>query len=156
MGIKEVKDYFTNQGLLHKVIEFDVSSATVQLAAQALGTEPKRIAKTLAFEYNDSALLIVTAGDSKVDNAKFKSQFQMKARMLPGEKTEEIIGHPVGGVCPFALKQPLTVALDISLKRFESVYPACGSANSAIELTPIELEVHAQTDLWVDVCKNWM
>ena len=156
MGIKEVKSYFESVGMSDKVIEFEVSSATVALAAQALDTEAKRIAKTLAFEYNDSALLVVTAGDSRIDNAKFKAQFQMKAKMLSTEKSAEIIGHPVGGICPFALKQQLTVALDISLKRFETVYPACGSANSAIELTPEELSKYAQTTLWVDVCKDWI
>jgi prolyl-tRNA editing enzyme YbaK/EbsC (Cys-tRNA(Pro) deacylase) len=156
MGIKEVKSYFESLGMSEKVLEFEISSATVTLAAQALNTEPKRIAKTLSFAYNGSALLIVTAGDSKVDNAKFKQQFGLKARMLGLEEAFDITGHPVGGVCPFALKQPLTVALDISMKRFETVFPACGSANSAIELTPSELEKYAQTTLWVDVCKDWI
>lgn len=156
MGIKEVKTYFESFGLGEKVLEFEISSATVTLAAQALNTEPKRIAKTLSFSYNDSALLVVTAGDSKVDNVKFKQQFGLKARMLSLEQAHSFTGHPVGGVCPFALKEPLTVALDISMKRFETVFPACGSANSAIELTPKELEKYAQTTLWVDVCKDWM
>ncbi len=156
MGIKEVKAYFELYGLSDQVLEFEISSATVTLAAQALNTEPKRIAKTLSFAYNGSALLIVTAGDSKVDNSKFKHQFGIKARMLSLDEAYQITGHPIGGVCPFALKQPLTVALDVSLKRFETVFPACGSANSAIELTPAELEKHAQTTLWVDVCKDWI
>ncbi len=156
MGIKEVKSYFKSVGMADKVLEFEISSATVTLAAQALNTEPKRIAKTLSFGYHDSALLIVTAGDSKVDNAKFKQQFGLKARMLSLEEAVSFTGHPVGGVCPFALQQPLTVALDISLKRFETVFPACGSANSAIELTPSELQKHAHTTLWVDVCKDWI
>ena len=156
MGIFEVKKYFESEGLADKVLEFEISSATVTLAAQALNTEPKRIAKTLSFEYHDSALLIVTAGDSKVDNAKFKQQFGLKARMLTLEDAFSFTGHPVGGVCPFALQQPLTVALDVSLRRFKTVFPACGSANSAIELTLAELEKHAQSSLWVDVCKDWM
>ena len=156
MGIKEVKAYFTLFGLSDNVLEFEISSATVTLAAQALNTEPKRIAKTLSFAYNGSALLIVTAGDSKVDNSKFKQQFGLKARMLTFDEAYQITGHPIGGVCPFALKQPLTVALDISMQRFETVFPACGSANSAIELTPAELEKYAQTTLWVDVCKDWL
>jgi len=156
MGIKEVRAYFESHGLGSKVLEFDISSATVLLAAQALNTEPQRIAKTLSFAYNGSALLLVTAGDSKVDNGKFKQTFGLKAKMLQAEDALQIIGHPVGGVCPFALKQPLTVALDISMKRFETVFPACGSASSAIELTPAQLEKYAQTTLWVDVCKDWL
>jgi prolyl-tRNA editing enzyme YbaK/EbsC (Cys-tRNA(Pro) deacylase) len=156
MGIKEVKAYFESVGMADKVLEFDISSATVLLAAQALNTEPKRIAKTLSFAYNGSALLVVTAGDSKIDNAKFKQQFGLKARMLSLEEALAFTGHPVGGVCPFALKEPLTIALDISMKRFETVFPACGSANSAIELTPQQLEKYAQTTCWVDVCKDWM
>jgi prolyl-tRNA editing enzyme YbaK/EbsC (Cys-tRNA(Pro) deacylase) len=156
MGIKEVKAYFESVGMADKVLEFEISSATVLLAAQALNTEPKRIAKTLSFAYNGSALLVVTAGDSKIDNAKFKQQFGLKARMLSLEEARAFTGHPVGGVCPFALKEPLTIALDISMKRFETVYPACGSANSAIELTPQQLEKYAQTTCWVDVCKDWM
>ena len=156
MGIKEVKTYFESVGMADKILEFDISSATVTLAAHALNTEPKRIAKTLSFEYNGTALLIVTAGDSKIDNAKFKQQFGLKARMLSLDEALTFTGHPVGGVCPFALKEPLTIALDISMKRFETVFPACGSANSAIELTPAELEKYAQTTCWVDVCKDWM
>lgn len=156
MGINEVKAYFEPFGLSEKVLQFSISSATVMLAAEALNTEPKRIAKTLSFAYNDSALLIVTAGDSKVDNSKFKQQFGIKARMLSLDEALSFTGHPVGGVCPFALKRPLTVALDISMKRFDTVFPACGSANSAIELTLAELEKFAQTTLWVDVCKDWM
>jgi prolyl-tRNA editing enzyme YbaK/EbsC (Cys-tRNA(Pro) deacylase) len=156
MGIKEVKAYFESVGMADKVLEFEISSATVLLAAQALNTEPKRIAKTLSFAYNGSALLVVTAGDSKIDNAKFKQQFGLKARMLSLEEALAFTGHPVGGVCPFALKEPLTISLDISMKRFETVYPACGSANSAIELTPQQLEKYAQTTCWVDVCKDWM
>jgi prolyl-tRNA editing enzyme YbaK/EbsC (Cys-tRNA(Pro) deacylase) len=156
MGVKEVKAYFESVGMADKVLEFEISSATVLLAAQALNTEPKRIAKTLSFAYNGSALLVVTAGDSKIDNAKFKQQFGLKARMLSLEEALAFTGHPVGGVCPFALKEPLTIALDISMKRFETVYPACGSANSAIELTPQQLEKYAQTTCWVDVCKDWM
>lgn len=136
-----------------RVLEFDVSSATVELAAQALQCEGCRIAKTLSFHVGDKVVLIVSAGDAKIDNKKYKAQFGKKAKMLSYEETEPLIGHPVGGVCPFAVNDGVKVYLDESLKRFETVFPACGSANSAIELTIPELEQYSNADGWVDVCK---
>ncbi len=155
MAIDQVRTYFRELGYEHRIIEFDVSSATVDLAAEALKTEGKRIAKTLAFRYFDQTLLIVTAGDAKIDNSKFKSKFNLKARMLDYQETEEKVGHAVGGVCPFAVNENCIVVLDESLKRFETVYPACGSASSAIELNLNELEKLSKSTQWVDVCKEW-
>ena len=155
MAIDQVRTYFRELGYEHRIIEFDVSSATVDLAAEALKTEGKRIAKTLAFRYFDQTLLIVTAGDAKIDNSKFKSKFNLKARMLDYQETEEKVGHAVGGVCPFAVNENCVVVLDESLKRFETVYPACGSASSAIELNLNELEKLSISTQWVDVCKEW-
>ncbi len=155
MAIDQVRTYFRELGYEHRIIEFDVSSATVDLAAEALKTEGKRIAKTLAFRYFDQTLLIVTAGDAKIDNSKFKSKFNLKARMLDYQETEEKVGHAIGGVCPFAVNENCVVVLDESLKRFETVYPACGSASSAIELNLNELEKLSKSTQWVDVCKEW-
>ena len=152
MSIEKVKAYFASVGLADRIQEFEVSSATVALAAEALHCEPARIAKTLSFADGEGALLIVAAGDAKVDNPKFKARFAMKARMLTPEDAVRLIGHAVGGVCPFAVTEGVKVYLDESLKRFTSVYPACGSANSAIELTPAELEKYSG-GVWVDVCK---
>jgi len=156
MAIEKVKDYFRPFGYETRIQEFDVSSATVEMAAQALNTEGKRIAKTLAFRYFEQTLLIVAAGDAKIDNSKFKSQFNLKARMLEAQETEERVGHAVGGVCPFAVNENCVVVLDISLKRFETVYPACGSSQSAIELNISELERFSKSTQWVDVCKEWV
>ena len=142
-------------GIADRVKEFDVSSATVELAAQALGCEPCRIAKTLSFMLDDRAILIVAAGDAKVDNSKYKAQFGTKAKMLTPDEAITLIGHAVGGVCPFAVKENVSVYLDNSLKRFSTVFPACGSSNSAIELTIDELEKYSNFVSWVDVCKNW-
>ena len=155
MSIQRVKDYFRALGLEDRVLEFDVSSATVDLAAQALGCQPCRIAKTLSFLADGHAILIVAAGDAKVDNPKYKAQFGTKAKMLTPQEAEELVGHAVGGVCPFAVNQGVTVYLDQSLKRFETVFPACGSGNSAIELSIPELEQHSGYTAWVDVCKGW-
>jgi prolyl-tRNA editing enzyme YbaK/EbsC (Cys-tRNA(Pro) deacylase) len=155
MAIEKVKEYFRQFGMEDRVLEFDVSSATVDLAAEALGCAPCRIAKTLSFLVGDSPILIVTAGDAKVDNAKYKARFGAKAKMLTVPQVEELVGHAVGGVCPFAVKPGVTVYLDESLKRFDTVFPACGSSNSAIELTIPELETYSGFDAWVDVCKNW-
>jgi prolyl-tRNA editing enzyme YbaK/EbsC (Cys-tRNA(Pro) deacylase) len=155
MAIEKVKEYFRQFGMEDRVLEFDVSSATVDLAAEALGCAPCRIAKTLSFLVGDSPILIVTAGDAKVDNAKYKARFGAKAKMLTVPQVEELVGHAVGGVCPFAVKAGVTVYLDESLKRFDTVFPACGSSNSAIELTIPELETYSGFDAWVDVCKNW-
>lgn len=156
MAIEKVKDYLRPFGFESRIKEFDVSSATVEMAALALNIEGKRIAKTLAFRYFDQTLLIVTAGDAKIDNSKFKSQFNLKARMLDAQETEDKVGHAVGGVCPFAVNQNCVVVLDVSLKRFETVYPACGSSQSAIELNLAELEKLSQSTQWVDVCKEWV
>lgn len=153
MSIDRVKAYFRSKGMEDRVLEFDVSSATVELAAQALQCEGCRIAKTLSFHVGDKVVLIVSAGDAKIDNKKYKAQFGKKAKMLSYEETEPLIGHPVGGVCPFAVNDGVEVYLDDSLKRFETVFPACGSANSAIELTIPELEKYSDALGWVDVCK---
>ena len=155
MSIEKVRAFFREKGIEDRVQEFPVSSATVELAAQALGVEGKRIAKTLSFLVGDQCVLIVAAGDAKVDNAKFKAQFHTKAKMLPHDLVPEYVGHAVGGVCPFAVKEGVAVYLDESLRRFETVYPACGSSNSAIELTIPELMAYADTDAWIDVCKGW-
>lgn len=155
MSIERVKAYFASVGLADRVREFDVSSATVELAALALGCEGKRIAKTLSFMGPAGPLLVVAAGDARIDNAKFKAQFGLKAKMLTPEQAVELVGHAVGGVCPFAVNEGVEVWLDESLKRFETVFPACGSSNSAIQLTIPELEKYAAPKGWVDVCKGW-
>ena len=155
MSIELVRAYFNQFGIEDRIQEFPVSSATVELAALALNCAPARIAKTLSFKVNDAPILIVAAGDAKVDNSKFKGIFHTKAKMLTPEEVVEFIGHAVGGVCPFAVKQGITVYLDESLKRFETVFPACGSSNSAIELTIPELERYSCFREWVDICKGW-
>lgn len=154
MAIERVREYFRTLGMEERIQEFEVSSATVELAAQALHCEPSRIAKTLSFLVNDKAILIVAAGDTKIDNTKYKAQFGTKAKMLGYDEVEAYIGHAVGGVCPFAIKEGVAVYLDESLKRFRTVFPACGSSNSAIELTIEELENYAKPTGWVDVCKE--
>lgn len=156
MSIQMVKEYLKQFGRDGDVGEFPVSSATVALAAEALGVAPARIAKTLSFADGDGAILLVAAGDAKVDNARFKAQFQKKAKMLTPAEALSFTGHAVGGVCPFAIENPqVRVFLDVSLKRFETVFPACGSSNSAIELTCSELEAYSNALEWVDVCKGW-
>ncbi len=155
MAIEKVKEYFNQFGMADRVLEFPVSSATVELAARALNCEPCRIAKTLSFMVDGHAILIVTAGDAKIDNHKYKAQFSAKAKMLTPDEAETLIGHAVGGVCPFGTNDGVTVYLDVSLKRFETVFPACGSANSAIELSPDELEKYSGSVGWIDVCKDW-
>ncbi len=155
MSIQAVKEYFRPLGREKDILELDASSATVELAAKALGCEGARIAKTLSFLVDEKAVLVVCAGDGKVDNARFKAQFHQKAKMLTPEQAEEMVGHKVGGVCPFGVKPGVEVYLDVSLKRFDIVYPACGSANSAIALTCEELEEYSHARGWVDVCKNW-
>lgn len=154
MSIERVRAYFKQYEMEERIQEFDVSSATVELAAAALHCEPKRIAKTLSFIVDGHALLVVTAGDMKIDNAKYKAQFGTKAKMLSPEDAETMVGHAVGGVCPFGIKEDVTVYLDVSLKRFETVFPACGSGNSAIELTIPELEKYSGYAGWVEVCKG--
>ena len=153
MAIEIVREYFRKLGIEDRIQEFDVSSATVALAAQALHCEESRIAKTLSFHVGEKVILVVAAGDVKIDNAKYKAKFGTKAKMLSFEEAEPLIGHAVGGVCPFAVKDGVETYLDCSLKRFATVYPACGSANSAIELTPEELEKYSGCVEWVDVCK---
>lgn len=155
MSIELVRSYFLQFGIEDRILEFSVSSATVELAAAALNCAPARIAKTLSFKVGEDPILIVAAGDARVDNAKFKGLFHTKAKMLTAEEVVELIGHAVGGVCPFGVKDSVAVYLDESLKRFETVFPACGSANSAIELTIPELEQYSRSTQWIDVCKNW-
>ena len=151
MAIDKVREYFKKYNIDNKIIEFNESSATVELAAKALNTEGKRIAKTMSFRLKDKVILIVLAGDAKISNSKYKSIFHEKAHMLKFEEVNELIGHPVGGVCPFAINEGVKVYLDESLKRFETVFPACGSANSAIELTIEELEKYSNYIDWVEV-----
>ena len=154
MSVERVREYFAKEGIADRIQEFDVSSATVELAAQALHCDGCRIAKTLSFHVDDRVVLIVAAGDARIDNRKYKDKFCKKAKMLAFEEAEELTGHAVGGVCPFAVKEGVEVYLDESLKRFETVFPACGSANSAIELTIPELEKYSRSREWVDVCKT--
>ncbi len=154
MAIEPVREYFKELNIDDRILEFEVSSATVELAAQAVGVEGARIAKTLSFHQGDKCILIVAAGDAKIDNRKFKDQFGMKARMLSADEAEALIGHAVGGVCPFAVKDSVAgIYLDDSLKRFDTVFPACGSSNSAIELSCDELYRYSKADAWIDVCK---
>ncbi|MBQ2792671.1 MAG: YbaK/EbsC family protein [Oscillospiraceae bacterium] len=153
MSIEKVKEYLSAYGFADKVLEFPVSSATVELAAQALGCEGCRIAKSLSFLLDGKAILIVAAGDARIDNPKYKARFGAKAKMLTPEQAVEMIGHAVGGVCPFSVNEGVTVYLDESLRRFETVFPACGSSNSAIELTIPQLEQLSRFTGWVDVCR---
>ncbi len=154
MAIEAVKEYFRKYGMEDRVLEFDVSSATVELAAEALHCEPGRIAKTLSFLVDGAPVLVVAAGDARIDNHKYKEQFHTKAKMLTPQEAETLVGHAVGGVCPFAVREGVRVYLDESLKRFETVFPACGSSNSAIELTIAEMEKYSGYDAWVDVCRD--
>lgn len=153
MAIEKVREYFKKFGIEDRIREFDVSSATVELAAKALGCEPCRIAKTLSFDVQGGAVLVVCAGDAKISNPKFKAQFQTKAKMLAYDEVERLVGHAVGGVCPFAVNDGVQVYLDRSLERFDTVFPACGSANSAVELTIDELERYSSFAAWVDICQ---
>ena len=155
MSIERGRAYFAQFGMEDQVIEFNVSSATVELAAAALNCEPQRIAKSLSFLVDGQAILIVAAGDARIDNPKYKTQFGVKAKMIAAEDVEPLIGHGIGGVCPFGINEGVMVYLDESLKRFITVYPACGSGNSAIELTIPQLEQYSGYTAWVDVCKDW-
>lgn len=155
MSIQKVREYFREYGMEDRILEFDQSSATVELAAEAVGTEPARIAKTLSFSVDEQPVLIVCAGDTKIDNPRFKAEFHTKAKMLKFDEVEALIGHAVGGVCPFGINPGVKVYLDESMKRFDTVFPAAGSENSAIELTIDELEKYSGYDKWVDVCKGW-
>ena len=153
MSIEKVRAYFKTLGIEDRIQEFDVSSATVELAAQALGCDEARIAKSITMNVNGECVIIVTAGDVKIDNPKYKAEFSTKAKMLTHEQALEMTGHAVGGICPFALNDGCKVYLDESLKRFDYVYPACGSSNSAVKLTPDELEKYSHSIKWIDVCK---
>lgn len=153
MSIEKVKKYFSKFNMEERVMELPDSSATVELAAIALKCEPSRIAKTMSFKIKDNPILIVMAGDVRIDNHKYKDEFHSKAAMLKGDEVLELTGHPIGGVCPFAINKNVTVYLDVSLKRFDFVFPACGSANSAIGLTISELEKYSGFDKWVNVTK---
>ena len=156
MSIEKVRAYFRPLGIEDRIREFEVSSATVELAAVAVGVEGARIAKSLSFKVEDKPIIIVAAGDAKVDNSRYKAQFHTKAKMLTHEEAHELIGHDVGGVCPFALPEDVKVYLDVSMKRFQTVFPAAGSSNSAVEMTCDELERYASNFAgWVDVCKGW-
>ncbi|MDE6455403.1 MAG: YbaK/EbsC family protein [Dysosmobacter sp.] len=156
MSIEKVRAYLKGFGVEGRIREFSVSSATVELAAAAVGVEGARIAKSLSFKVEDKPIIIVAAGDAKIDNAKYKARFRAKAKMLTHEEAHSLIGHDVGGVCPFALPEDVKVYLDVSLKRFETVFPAAGSDSSAIELTCGELEKYSSGFVeWVDVCKAW-
>ena len=156
MSIEKVRAYFAQYGREGDILEFDSSSATVELAALAVGVEPARIAKTLSFLVDRKCVLIVCAGDTRIDNHRFKETFHVKAKMLSPEEVVDYTGHAIGGVCPFAVDESRAVTyLDESLKRFATVFPAAGSSNSAIELTPAELETYSHAAGWVDVCKGW-
>ncbi|MBY0148737.1 YbaK/EbsC family protein [Neobacillus niacini] len=155
MSIESVKAHFRQWDREQDVMEFETSSATVDLAAETIGVIPARIAKTLSFRVGDKVLLIVAAGDVKIDNKKFRQAFGFKARMLTPEEVLEQTGHAIGGVCPFGLKNELDVYLDVSMKRFDTLFPACGSTNSAIELTNEEIYRYSYAKDWVDVCKGW-
>ena len=156
MSIQKVRAYLEQFGIADRIREFEVSSATVELAAVAVGVEGARIAKSLSFKVEDKPIIIVVAGDTKVDNGRYKAQFHTKAKMLTHEEAHTLIGHDVGGVCPFALPEDVKVYLDVSLKRFDTIFPAAGSSNSAVEMSCQELEQYSSNfAAWVDVCKGW-
>ena len=156
MSIEKVKEYFRNTEMEEKILEFNQSSATVELAAQALNCEPDRIAKTLSFLIDNQAIIIVVSGMSKIDNPKYKAKFATKAKMIPFEQVENLTGHAPGGVCPFALNPSIKVYLDESLKKYDYVYPAAGSSNSAIKMTIPQLEKYSNSIAWIDVTKNML
>lgn len=155
MALEKVVTYFDSVGLRDRVKIFEQSSATVELAALAVGCEPAHIAKTMSFLQGDKAILIVTAGDARIENKKYKALFSQKAKMIPWDDVEKYIGHAPGGVCPFEINEGVDTYLDVSLKRFETVYPAAGSDNSAVALSIEELEKHSNSKGWIDICKNW-
>lgn len=155
MALEKVISYFDSVGLKDRVKVFAQSSATVELAALAVGCEPAHIAKTMSFLQGDKAILIVTAGDARIENKKYKALFHQKAKMIPWDDVENYIGHAPGGVCPFEIKEGIDTYLDVSLKRFETVYPAAGSDNSAVALSIEELETHSKSKGWIDICKDW-
>ena len=153
MAIDKVREYFRQFDMEDRILEFDVSSATVELAAVAVGCEPAHIAKTMSFKCDDGCILVVTAGDTKIDNPKFKAQFHMKAKMLSADEVVELVGHAIGGVCPFAVGDKVKVYTDVSMQRFETIYPAAGSSNSAVRLNCEELFKLSGSLGWIDVCK---
>jgi prolyl-tRNA editing enzyme YbaK/EbsC (Cys-tRNA(Pro) deacylase) len=155
VAIEAARKHLSRWGREKDILEFQVSTATVELAAAAAGVEPARIAKTLTYRIGEGAVMVVAAGDARTDNGKFKSTFGTKSRMLSAEEALQFTGHAVGGICPFGLANDMPVWLDVSLRRFETVYPACGSSNSAIELTCAELETYSGSSGWVDICKDW-
>ena len=155
MSIEKVRESFRPLGREQDILEVPVSSATVELAAQAVGVIPARIAKTLSFLVDDGCVLIVTAGDAKIDNSKYKAMFHAKAKMLSAEQVSQFTGHAIGGVCPFANPEGVKTYLDVSMKRFDTIFPAAGSSNSAIELNCDELEEYSHSLGWIDVCKGW-
>lgn len=155
MSLEKAAEHLERFGMKERIKIFDESSATVELAAHAVGCEPARIAKTMSFLQGEQPVLIITAGDARVDNKKYKAIFHQKAKMIPGDLVESYVGHAPGGVCPFGVKEEISVYLDESLRRFDIVYPAAGSANSAVELTPAELETCSGACGWIDVCKDW-
>jgi len=154
MSLETVKQYFASKGISDRVLELSESSATVELAARALGCQPEHIAKTMSFHVGGNPILVVTAGNVKIDNRKFRDEFNEKARMIPFEEVDQKIGHAPGGVCPFALNEGVGVFLDVSLKKYETVYPAGGNSSSAVKMTIPELEEHSSYTKWVDVCRE--
>ena len=155
MAIEKVKEYFKQFNMEKRILEFSTSSETVELAAVAVGCEPKQITKTMSFLVNEKPILIAMAGDARISNPKFREKFNTKAKMIPFEQVEKYIGHAVGGVCPFAIKKDVNVYLDVSLKRFKTIFPAAGSGNSAIELTIPEMEKYSNYIEWIDIAKDW-
>ena len=155
MSIEKVRAYFASLGIADRIREFTVSSATVELAAAALGCDGAHIAKTMSFMTPEGAILVVAAGDARIDNHKYKETFHVKAKMLSADEVEPLVGHPVGGVCPFVPSDGVRVYLDASLRRFDTVYPAAGSSSSAVRLTCCELAQLARSAGWIDVCKGW-
>ena len=153
MSLEKAKKHLEKFNLEDKIMEFTLSSATVEEAAKAIGCKESEIAKTLSFLIEDKPILIVVAGDCKIDNGKYKQEFGKKAKMIPYEEVEKLIGHNVGGVCPFGINENVTVYLDNSLKKFDTIYPACGESNTAVKLTIEELEKTSNYKKWIDVCK---
>ena len=152
MAIDKAREYLKKYGMQDRIREFSTSSATVELAAKAIGCEPQRIAKSISLKVGETPILVIASGDAKIDNRKYKERFGTKAKMLAFEEVEPLIGHAVGGICPFGINDGVKVYLDLSLKRFQTVFPACGSSNSVIEVTVDELENLSSAEGWVDVC----
>lgn len=154
MSIDKVREYFKQFGIENRILELELSSATVELAAKALNCEPDRIAKSLSFKVDESPVLVLFSGEARIDNKKFKEFFRTKAKMLSVDEVSSLIGHEIGGVCPFGINEGVKVYLDVSLKKYDTVFPACGSSNSAVELTIEELEKYSGSLSWIDVSKD--